>query len=222
MKEEMKQETQEKKPAEENLSRRRRTALVGYMAILFAVAFLLVALSMVIENKRLQSSKQQLEDNSKKTSASLNGKIAELQESYEALQKTAAEQEKKIDTLTAEAEKAAALEKTLGELTAERDSLTQELETLTAERDGLQSDLEAAASDKAALEQEVETLREEKEGLAGRVADAAAVQELLYQAVEANDHGRMDELEELLAQIEPNKDLLSPTALEIYNSLVFD
>lgn len=222
MNEEMKQETQEKKPAEENLSRKRRTALVGYMAILFAVAFLLVALSMVIENKRLQSSKQQLEDSSKQASASLNGKIAELQGSYEALQKTAAEQEQKLEALTVEADKVPGLEQSVHELSAERDSLSQELETRTQERDGLQSELQAAESEKASLENEIDTLREEKEALIGRAADAAAVQELLYQAVEADKQGSWSELEDLLAQIEPNQDLLSPTALEIYESLKVD
>ena len=44
------------------LSRKRRTALVTYLAILFAVAFLLVALDMIIENHKLQSSNQALED----------------------------------------------------------------------------------------------------------------------------------------------------------------
>lgn len=213
MSEEIKKENNPAEPEEQqenqpNLSRRRRTALVGYLAILFAVAFLLVALSMVIENKRLQSTKQQIEDRSKQTSATLNGKISELQASYDALQKESEELQGQLDTLKPEAERVPELEQSLEALTDERDELA-------VERDKLENELKKTTDD---LEQ-AEALLQEQESLAERTA---AVQELLYQAVEADENGRYEELEELLAQIEPDRDLLCPTALEIYKSLAID
>ena len=213
MSEEIKKENNPAEPEEQqenqpNLSRRRRTALVGYLAILFAVAFLLVALSMVIENKRLQSTKQQIEDRSKQTSATLNGKISELQASYDALQKESEELQGQLDTLKPEAERVPELEQSLEALTDERDELA-------VERDKLENELKKTNDD---LEQ-AEALLQEQESLAERTA---AVQELLYQAVEADENGRYEELEELLAQIEPDRDLLCPTALEIYKSLAID
>lgn len=213
MSEEIKKENNPAEPEEQqenqtNLSRRRRTALVGYLAILFAVAFLLVALSMVIENKRLQSTKQQIEDRSKQTSATLNGKISELQASYDALQKESEELQGQLDTLKPEAERVPELEQSLEALTDERDELA-------VERDKLENELKKTTDD---LEQ-AKALLQEQESLAERTA---AVQELLYQAVEADENGRYEELEDLLAQIEPDRDLLCPTALEIYESLVID
>ena len=53
-------------------------------------------------------------------------------------------------------------------------------------------------------------------------ATGIRVSELIYQAVEADDHGRMTELKELLEQIEPLKELLSETELELYENLVID
>ena len=213
MSEEIKKENNPAEPEEQqenqpNLSRRRRTALVGYLAILFAVAFLLVALSMVIENKRLQSTKQQIEDRSKQTSATLNGKISELQASYDALQKESEELQGQLDTLKPEAERVPELEQSLEALTDERDELA-------VERDKLENELKKTTDD---LEQ-ADALLQEQESLAERTA---AVQELLYQAVEADENGRYEELEKLLAQIEPDRDLLCPTALEIYESLAID
>ena len=93
---EQKQDLQEEKKPEaegEALSRKRRVALVTYLSILFAVAFLLVALSMVIENKHLQSTNAALEDSSKKTSANLNQTIEQMQNENDALTQKTAEQE---------------------------------------------------------------------------------------------------------------------------------
>ena len=80
----------------EALSRKRRTALVAYLAILFAVAFLLVAVSMVLENKKLQNYNLELQssnEQSRATSASamqraeaLQNENQELIASLEALQ----------------------------------------------------------------------------------------------------------------------------------------
>ena len=219
MSEEMKQQTVET-PAEApeaqaqtvNLSRKRRTALVGYLAILFAVAFLLVALSMVIENKRLQSSKEQLEDKSKQTSATLNGKIAELQASYDALQEKSAAQQKDLDALTVENQQLTALADQVP-------ALEQALTDLTAERDGLQTDLDTAAAEKEALEAELDELRTQNEALSGKAEDAVRVSELLHQAMAADEAGDLEELQSLLDQIEPLEELLSETEREIYEEL---
>lgn len=208
--------------SQQSLSRRRRTALVGYMAILFAVAFLLVALSMVIENKRLQSSRQELLDKNKQTSASLNGKIAELQTSYDNLKKQSDEQQQEVARLTEEAGKVPELESAAEALAAERDGLSAELETRTQERDALQTEVDGYAEEKAALESQIEALQSEKDALTEQAEKTAAVHELLYQAVEANENRDYDALEELLAQIEPDLDLLCPTARDIYESLTID
>lgn len=232
MSEEIKKEIEEttsesaQEAADQSLSRKRRTALVGYLAILFAVAFLLVALSMVIENKRLQSSKQKLEDKSAQTSASLNGKISELQNSYDTLKKQFEEQENELNKLRQEKDAwdaaVAELQKSVDDLTAERESLSDDLDARTAERDALQKDLDEAAAEKGALETELAIVSSRQQTLIEAAEKTAEVHELLYQAVEASDSGDFTALEALLEQIEPDADLLCPTAKDIYESLDVD
>lgn len=179
------------KPVKEGeaLSRKRRTALVAYMAVLFAVAFLLVALSMIMENKKLQSSNE-------KTSATLNGRIEELQNEYDDLKNQSLQQQERIAALESEA--------------AEKDAAAQ----------SLQQQLEEAAAAQESLEQELV-----KRGLALKEAeqqalDTAKVHDLLLQARIADEEGNLAEVQRLLDEIEPMKDLLTDTAKEIYESLI--
>ena len=72
-----KNETVEKSAEEEILSRKRRMALVSYLAVLFAVAFLLVTVSMIIENRQLQDS-----------AGTLTSRIQQLQADNEKYQET--------------------------------------------------------------------------------------------------------------------------------------
>ena len=180
------------------ISPKRRVALVSYLAILFAVAFLLVAIVMVLETKRLKTMNQELKDSSQRTSASLTNNINALQAENQVLSETNKTQEKELDQLRAQ------LAESQREA-AEKDAQIQ----------GLELDKESLEQEKAELETQAETLTQQ-------VQDAIRVSELIYQAVEADDHGRMTELKELLEQIEPLKELLSETELELYENLVID
>ena len=118
-------ETEKKKTedtGEEALSRKRRTALVSYLAILFAVAFLLVALSLVIENKRLQSTNAAIKNDSQKTSANLNKTITDMQTENDELTEQISALQQQLDELQTEADRQAAeAEDQISALTAERE-----------------------------------------------------------------------------------------------------
>ena len=107
MNEEEKNNVQEPEKKAENkpeqLSPRRRSALVTYLAILFAVAFLFVALMMVFEAKRLKTMNQELQDSSQKTSASLTNNINALQAENQLLSKQNEDLNTRIGTLESEA-----------------------------------------------------------------------------------------------------------------------
>ena len=179
----------------EQLSPRRRSALVMYLAILFAVAFLFVALMMVFEAKRLKAMNQELRASSQQTSDSLTSRITSLQAENQELSE-------KNDGLTAqitELEAAAAAAET------EQASLQAEIDRLTEEE--------------AAHSAEVESMQAQIDELTQRAADAVTVSELLHQAMAADEEGDMEGLRELLEQIEELKDLLSPTEQDIYEEL---
>ena len=114
------------------LSPRRRSALVTYLAILFAVAFLFVALMMVVEAKRLKTMNQQ-------TSASLTNNINALQAENQKLSGSNKELSARIAELEAEAD-TAAQEKDA--LQTRLDQLTQELAAKEAECGALQTQME--------------------------------------------------------------------------------
>ena len=188
---------QEKDPAQV-LSPKRRSALVTYLAILFAVAFLFVALTMALEARRLKNVYQELQDSSQKTSASLTGSINALQAENQALVREGEELRQQIEALeeaarTAETEKA---------------TLQGEIDRLTGEKDALAAEKEALTQEAAAQAQ--------------RAQDAVAVSELLQAALAANEEGDLEALAGLLEQIEPLRDLLSLTELELYESLIID
>ncbi|MBR6377859.1 MAG: hypothetical protein IKS05_08880 [Oscillospiraceae bacterium] len=180
------------------LSPKRRVAVVSYLAMLFAVAFLLVAIVMVLETKRLKTMNQELKDSSQRTSASLTNNINALQAENQVLSETNKNQAKELDQLRAQ------LAESQREA-ADKDAKIQGLEL-----------------DKESLEQEKAELETQAEALTQQVQDAIQVSELIYQAVEADDHGRMTELKELLEKIEPLKELLSETELELYENLQID
>ena len=179
----------------EQLSPRRRSALVTYLAILFAVAFLFVALMMVIEAKRLKTMNEELQDSSQKTSASLTNNINALQAENQKLSKSYDELKKQYEALESEA--------------AEKDG---SIETL-------QEQLSAAAAERQRLEEALIAKEEELEAANGKTEDAVRVSELLHQALAADEEGDLEALQELLAQIEELKELLSPTEAEIYEEL---
>ena len=199
MNEEEKNNVQEPEKKAENkpeqLSPRRRSALVTYLAILFAVAFLFVALMMVFEAKRLKTMNQELQDSSQKTSASLTNNINALQAENQLLSKQNEDLNTRIGTLESEA--------------AQKDGRIEEL----------QSKQEGDAAELARLEQELSVLEEEKEAAEQRTQDAIRVSELLHKALAADEKGKLARLQELLAEIEPLEDLLSETEREIYEEL---
>lgn len=187
------------KPAAEQLSPRRRTALVTYLAILFAVAFLFVALMMVFEAKRLKTMNQELQDSSQKTSASLTSNINALQDENQKL-----------------SERNEALSARIGELEEAAAAAETEQAGLRAEIDRLNE--EAAAKEEERLA-EAEALRGEINVLLQQAQDAVTVSELLHQAMAADEEGDLGKLQALLDQIEPLEDMLSETEREIYEEL---
>lgn len=182
-------------PVQETLSPRRRTALVSYLAVLFAAAFLFVALVMVMETKRLKTMNRELQDSSQKTSASLTNNINALQDENRRLSDAVQEKDERILALEAAAAEAAA-----------------SAEGLQAQIDALKSEKEELLAEKAELE-----LRIRSEG--ERTENAVQVSELLHRALAADESGDLEGLQALLDQIEPLKDLLSPTEQEIYEEL---
>lgn len=192
------------------LSRKRRVALVTYLSILFAVAFLLVAASMVIENRQLQSSNAALKNDSQKTSANLNRTIQEMQNEFDALKQQSESQAAQIDALTAQAE----------QQQAEAESRYAALESEAAEASA------AAESQAAALQSELAEARIAAESQAAeltkRAEDAVTVSELLQKAIAANEEGDLEAVGKYREQIEPLKDLLSPSELDWYESLAVD
>lgn len=184
------------------LSPKRRSALVTYLAILFAIAFLFVALTMALESKRLKSVNEALEDKNQQTSASLTGSIKVLQD----------ENHKLIDNNQELAAQVAALELRLQNAES---SAAQKTEEFNAQLEKLQQE-------KQALETEKAELKKQKETLTKQAQDAIAVSELLQKAIALNDEGDNEGLARVLAQIAPLKELLSATELELYESLVVD
>ena len=179
-------------PTEPQLSPRRRSALVTYLAILFAVAFLFVALMMVFETRRLKTMNQELQDNSQKNAATLTNNINALQEENRNL----SGQNEALQTRLSELEAAAE---------AEQSALRAEIEGLT----------EAAA----AKESEREALEAQVAELTQKAEDAVRVSELLHQALAADEAGELEELQSLLEEIEGLQELLSETEQEIYEEL---
>ncbi len=192
-------QAREKPAAEQVLSPRRRSALVSYLSILFAAAFLFVALMMIFEAKRLKTMNEELKDSSQKTSASLTSNINALQAENQKL----SEQNEALTARIGEQESAAAEAETeMAELRAEIDRLNEE----------------AAAKEEERLA-EAEALRGEINVLIQEAHDAVTVSELLHQAMAADEAGDLGKLQELLDQIEPLEGLLSPTEAEIYEEL---
>lgn len=184
------------------LSPKRRSALVTYLAILFAIAFLFVALTMALESKRLKSANEALEDKNQQTSASLTGSINALQD----------ENHKLIDNNQELAAQVAALELRLQNAES---SAAQKTEEFNAQLEKLQQEKQALETEKAELKKKNETLTKQAH-------DAIAVSELLQKAIALNDEGDNEGLAQVLAQIAPMKELLSATELELYESLVVD
>jgi chromosome segregation ATPase len=187
------------------LSPRRRSALVTYLAILFAVAFLFVAITMAMEAKRLKISNEALEDDSKKTSASLNNSINALQEENQRLQLVNQDQQSEIEELKI---RFAEMESAASEASAQQ-------ETLEAEIASLGEAMASLEEEKAGLETRVEELTKQAQ-------DAVTASELLQKAIALNEEGKMTELSKILLQIAPLRDSLSPTEQEIYESLQID
>ena len=189
---------EEQKNVDQQLSPRRRTALVTYLSILFAAAFLFVAIMMVVETKRLKTMNQELQHDSQKNAATLTNNINALQEENQKLSKDNKDLEDRIAELETAAEQAA------------------------AEQTELTGRLEEAAREKERLNQQLRELHEQKEEAEQKIQDAVKVSELLQNAIAADDDGDMEGLKELLDQIEPLKELLSETEKELYESLIID
>ena len=191
------EQEEQKKPAAQpqQLSPRRRTALVTYLAILFAAAFLFVAIVMVLETKKLKTINEELQSSSQKTSASLTNNINALQQENQ--------------SLSAENEK---LQSRIGELV---ESAALQDEALAE----LQQQLNTAATEQADMEQQIDELQQRLEEARQNTQDAVRVSELLHQLMAADEDGDMEKVRELLDEIEPLADLLSETERDIYEEL---
>ena len=176
------------------LSRKRRTALVTYLAILFAVAFLLVALDMIIENHKLQSSNQALEDSNKISMAS----------SASALEKA----EKPQDENRSLQEKITGLETREQELTLQAEEAQALLEEMTKDKEAWQTEKDQLTKDNAALTQ--------------KQTDTVRANELLLQAMAASQGGLEEELVSAMRELEQLQDLLSETGKTTYQDLLKD
>ncbi len=185
----------EQRNVEQQLSPRRRTALVTYLSILFAAAFLFVAVMMVVETKRLKTMNQELQHDSQKNAATLTNNINALQEENQKLSKQNTE------------------------LTVQIENLRVEASTQNGVLEQLREQLDAAVAEQEQLRGEVETLRKETETEKQKAQDAVRVSELLHQAMAADEDGDLEGLKELLSQIEPLEELLSDTEREIYEEL---
>lgn len=183
------------------LSPRRRSALVTYLAVLFCVAFLFVAVTLALEAKRLKLSN----DSSMQANASLYNSISALQEENHSLQtelKTLESEKESFGGRLEEMELAAAAAE------AERQTLQEKL-----------SDLE---KEKKTLTTEKNDLQAQLDELTQKVTDAVTVSELLQKAISLNEKGDLSGLADVLKEIEPLKELLSQTEQEIYEALVMD
>lgn len=205
------------------LSRKRRVALVTYLSILFAVAFLLVALSMVIENRHLQTSNAALKTSSQRNSANLSQTIQEMQNENDALkaQAEALQGEKdqlqaSLDQVTAEkTELETGLEQAQADAARQKTELDAEIAALTVDRDAL-------AAQKTELETSLQARTEEAAAASKRAEDAVQVSEYLQKAIAADEKGELKTVKKYLEKIEPMKDLLSPSELEWYEHLAID
>ena len=191
-------------PREEGqvLSPKRRSALVTYLAILFAVAFLFVAVTMGLEAKRLKTANQELQDSSNKTSASLTGSVNALQAENQALRS-------ELETLKAEADERMAELATTQIMLEEREVSLEELREHTEE----------ILQEKSDLEQALANCEEALEYAVAQADDAVTVSELLHQAMAADEAGDLATLRDLLDRIEQLKDLLSPTETALFEEL---
>ena len=122
----------------------------------------------------------------------------------------------------------------------ENDELTQKLAELQDQYDALQVQAESQAAEasnqlseltmqyenlqteKAGLETEKTNLTESLAAAEQKAADAIEVSELLQKAITANEEGHFKTLKKILDQIEPLKDLLSPSEMDYYESLIMD
>ena len=182
------------RPAEADgtLSRKRRTALIAYLAVLFAVAFLVVALSMIFENRKLRNSNEALEDKSRTASAS----------SATALEKAEALQDENRR-----------LSETIAALENEKQQLLADAETAQTEKD-------AALAEREPLTQENERLTQENETLTKQQQDTARALDLLCQAVSAEAAGMQDELVTAMRELDGLRQLLPESGAAVYDSLL--
>lgn len=129
-------------PDEPVLSDKRKAAVLRYMAVLFAVAFILVAASLVLQMHNSQTTISQL--NAASTSALSNAE--ELQQQNRDLQDERKELQSRLDELES---KLSAQEKELGDLKKENEVLqaqTDELYKTASKAAGVYTDLIIAMS----------------------------------------------------------------------------
>lgn len=159
----------EKKPVGE----RNRLALVRYMAILFAVAFVLVLLSLLMQMRSSQS-----------TINDLNKASANAMANAEQLQQTNQSLIEQNQTLQSQVDK---LQKQLEEQTEQwdglQDTLTQKTDALQASETLLQALLARAEDDRDGLDKAMQALSAQKEHLS---QEGQALYAMLQKEQESN------------------------------------
>lgn len=199
---ELMKETEDHTPPPEDpsqvLSPKRRSALVAYLAVMFSVAFLFVAVTLAMEAKRLKISN----DSNIQANASLYNSINALQDENRKLQNEVNTQKAEKEALYIQMENSA-------------------LEASNAYQ-AIEESIASLKTEKTRLLVNNQNLESQVELLTKRVEDAVAVSELLQKAIALNEDGDLSSLSEVLSQIEPFKDLLSKTEKDIYDSLVVD
>ena len=173
------------------LDEKKRTALLRYVAVMFAVAFVFVLLSMLSQMRDSEST------------------ISELnQSSTSALQKAEALQVNNQE-----------LEKENAYLTGRLEELENQLEQTQKELKEAEQKLEQAEIDYEALEQEMEQLLEEAEEEQASIVTAYEQLLELQKTVTPGIQAGNEKAQTLLSELKQNLEYLGDYALEIYENL---
>lgn len=179
-------------PEKTGLDERKKTALLRYVAIMFAVAFVFVLLSMFAQMRDSKSTISELNQ----SSTSALQKAEQLQENNQELEKENAYLEGRIEELEAR------------------------LEAKEKELEKAQKKLQQAEEDYEALEEEMEEQLKEKEQEKNAVAEAYERLLELQEVVTPGIQQGNEAAETLLEELEDYAHLLKDHAKKLYENLI--
>ena len=191
----MNEKEQNTQPEKTGLDEKKKTALLRYIAILFAVAFVFVLLSMFAQMRDSKSTISELNQ----SSTSALQKAEQLQENNQELEKENAYLEGRIEELEA---------------------LEERLEQAEKELKETKKQLEQTEADYEALEEETEQLLKEKEQEKNAVAEAYERLLELQEVVTPGIQKGNEAAETLLDELEDYAHLLKDNAKKLYENLI--